>query len=139
MREIKFRAWDIDLKKYNREAHIGCYGDIVQFKFNGASYHEVINEEESKDRFILEQYTGVKDRDGKEIYEGDVLENVDFGILYEQFVGKGKVIFHCGSWSIQSFAKVVKSNMIVDLYGQEYATKVIGNIHENKEYGKAHV
>ena len=125
MREIKFRVWSENLQKMSKP--FGLHANVVDFTDeNGLGSIKSLSSE------VIMQYTGIKDRDGNEIYEGDILENVDFGILYEQFIGKGKVIFHCGSWSIQSFAKVVRSNMIVDLYGQEYATKIIGNVHENK-------
>ena len=65
MREIKFRAWD-GLKMYqshsiDEDGAMCAYGDFV-------------NEVESPERKSTQmQYTGLKDKNGKEIYEGDIV------------------------------------------------------------------
>ncbi|WP_281837442.1 YopX family protein, partial [Propionigenium maris] len=65
MREVKFRIWDKLEKKYSKEP----YWNINQDGF--ISYGNA----EWKDEAVLEQYTGIKDKNGKEIYEGDVISD----------------------------------------------------------------
>src|SRR5690554_6542937 len=67
MREIKFRAWD-DGKMYNVRAivwHGGYVSNIEVFTEQGAEYLYSINAK-------LMQFTGLKDKHGNEIYEGDI-------------------------------------------------------------------
>jgi len=62
-REIKFRAWDKDKKI--------MVGDIdIDYTITMNGYIQ-----ELQKYYILLQYTGLKDKNGKEIYEGDIIKN----------------------------------------------------------------
>jgi len=131
MREIKFRAWDkISLKMYNDVQYGIEYCESIR------SFGYVLDraEPEKRARFILMQYTGLKDKNGKEIYEGDIVK-------YRSHPRKaiiGEVIY-----SDNRAQFLVKSNHYVsstgretwdyDSFGTQNYLEVIGNIHENPE------
>lgn len=123
MREIKFRAWDIDLKEmiYGEDLIKMC---IMISPANG----NLINYKEPwvylKDKYILMQYTGLKDKNGKEVYEGDIFEINYFNLDKEEVYTKGEVFFEKGAFVCKGIKGIHFSNGNIE---------VIGNIYENKD------
>lgn len=131
MREIKVRAW---YKPYKQM----CQVESLRFDGNGV-YTAVLIEESFYDRRLveadeiaIEQFTGLKDKNGTEIYQGDICS-------FTSKTGK-----HTGvvEWSdnLASFGlRMVKNNFRytfseLDTMGVNLDTlEVIGNIHENPE------
>lgn len=60
MREIRFRVWDKEQAKMKKDFRFDEFNDV--------------NDYFADNDFVFMQYTGLKDKDGKEIYEGDILQ-----------------------------------------------------------------
>ena len=106
MREIKFRSFDLDRK-------------IMDF-FDLDTYDEETNDVYG----TIQQYTGLKDKNGKEIYEGDVIKYNFYG---EEYITLN-VIFSAGCFEVDG---AWYSNCLSELVSSEI--EIIGNIYENTE------
>lgn len=128
MREIKFRAWDKNTNTMYENISIlpsmECIAINVDYDHDFQEY--CIDESyvvELKDVELLE-YTGLKDKNGVEIYEGDIVETTR---ALNHIVGV--VIMIKGCWYIQDGKDSYYS--LIPRFGTA-ENKVIGNIYENK-------
>lgn len=129
MREIKFRAWDKQHKRLVSD---------VQDTFENAHFADYLYD----DTFELMQYTGLKDKNGVEIYEGDIVQKpADVRIGSEIVAHKGEhdiaiVEWIEGSFRLNKFGDKSKNYYGVLAYtlnNEPSLLKVIGNIYENPE------
>jgi uncharacterized phage protein (TIGR01671 family) len=111
-REIKFRVWGKTEKEYIR------YPFAWLSLFDSPDGLEI---EENED-LVIEQYTGLKDKNGKEIYEGDILQ------IDDHILGDFVVVWHNFGWKIKRSVGYES----LSVHKSEDCT-VIGNIHENPE------
>lgn len=133
-REIKFRAWDEKLKlMYATDSVSLCIdGEICYLDTDGEWVADMAN------RITLMQYTGLKDKNGKEIYEGDIVKHQFIegdAVLAEEI---NVVIYEAvGAFA---FAPTLKHRgLTVRDFWHRYKSatgavlEVIGNIYENPE------
>lgn len=121
MREIKFRIWDINARKWLKSFNI----DLLDIpKFNLAE---------------VNQYTGLKDKNNKEIYEGDIIKFEDCSIDgTKEFYNIG-VIEREGKRdelviSQLLFEKTYFTENYMDFIDQTFeVSEIVGNIYENPE------
>ena len=150
MSEIKFRAWCISERKMYHEVQCAYDYTLMYYPdaFDGepapaACFQELLN----SDDFIVEQYTGLKDKNGVEIYEGDIVLMHRFlfeGVEVEKQIGG---VIGWGEYGVtlrQIRNKYIEEYCGYDagegelyltyLYGlHEDSWEVIGNIHQNPE------
>jgi uncharacterized phage protein (TIGR01671 family) len=130
MREFKFRAWDKDENRMHQDVDVLRNGQIIYFEVDeyGEPTHWHNNydynfEKKFSHTYIVMQYTGLKDKNGKEIYEGDIVSGG-----YDLY----KVEFFEGAYSliqgqeIIEFAEFINMSQVIEL-------EVIGNIYENPD------
>lgn len=114
MREIKFRAWSI------LNAKMLSWADIFHLPA-----WEIFPGTPEQRAFIVMQYTGLKDKNDKEIYEGDI---VHFKTLRgKEYIGEVKSYEDAASFF------VVAKEHYMECLDDVYELKVLGNIYENKE------
>lgn len=121
MRTIKFRAWykyDNPPLKFVQEKIVGEYCEMVMEK--DRSYRHSIEIIMCDEDWILEQFTGLFDKNNKEIYEGDILEvnNAKFKIQWDEE----------GGFEYETLQDLPDG---FTFYPKDI--EVIGNIHDNKE------
>ena len=122
MRSLKFRVWDKDLCKYLEGCEISSL--MADFDAEGDG-REIIIKQICPARYIFEQDTGLKDKNGKEIYEGDIVKMPDWGIKPKYEVVK----FSNSSCGFDPFVRGCFECIAPD--GEE--VEIVGNIHENKD------
>ena len=137
MRDIKFRG-----KTGTTEGKKWVYGYLYKIKsFFSEDYQYFIKnehlQETSVDQETIGQYTGLKDENGKEIYEGDIIEfSYDMFVgNFDTFVAKGKVVFEEGAFYVEVFEneRTTKDEAYL-LYSINLDTiEVVGNIYHNPE------
>lgn len=136
-RELKFRAWDSRTKKwlfgyeypnlggFSMKGEVVCFGEYSRFMENTPL--------EDWSKIIVTQYTGLKDQNGKEIYEGDIVQTP---------CGHSLVEFSHGVFGLNHDFMNPEKQTMLGSWGQEHNLRslddgyyknisVIGNIYQN--------
>lgn len=120
-REIKFRAWDKEKNEmFNSPIEIEHLGSWFDAHLPGSLA--------DKENIVIEQYTGLKDKNGVDIYEGDILysNNVYYKIQWEN--GKAVEIYILNKHKYKP-----ELTEMYFLFHVINSIEIGGNIHENPE------
>ena len=124
MKEIKFRAWVKDRKAIFEVVLINYVTKKVTYLLERVGHLLSIRDAKFNDVELM-QYTGLKDKNNKEIYEGDILFE-SFGERYY------KVVFENGGFRAEFKGDFDEHSFdLIDVVAQ--GCEIVGNIYENPE------
>jgi uncharacterized phage protein (TIGR01671 family) len=148
----EFRAWDKQDKKLRPVAVMNFSqwwldtGELTpdtDSMFEASDRHNFEDNSDRCNRFVLEQYTGLKDKNGNKIFEGDIVrvcyvDDFDGENSHNQFVTS--VEFNAPMFGLnqhhipQEWALHISLSALFDSFeDDDYEFEVIDNIHENPE------
>lgn len=129
-REIKFRIWRAP-DEYTKVSWMESWDSLLNY-----SMSDIFQLDNPDD--VLEQFTGLKDRNGKDIYEGDIL--AWHSNIYRKQDWVGLVQYRGAGFVVQDDPKEFSTSTWLEVACSKDANivEIVGNVHENPELLEAH-
>ena len=127
-REFKFRVWDPLGKRFLKYACFFSHFDFSQFH----CFDEEFDTEE--EQVVIQQYTGLKDKQGTDIFEGDVLRIVTNDSPESPEWELAPVIYDSGAYIVSLNGRQHLYDFLIDLEDIKIDAVVVGNILEDEDW-----
>ncbi len=126
MRDIEYRAFVKETKKMLPVTDL-CFNETESVGVSGCGDANctLCVDWYGFDDVVLMQYTGLKDKNGKKIFEGDIVDISVYDRLDWSSI-KGKVVFLNGAWLVEDVW-----HFAITLQSETNEIEIIGNVHEN--------
>lgn len=130
-REIKFRAWDRRERKMSRDFDLRSSIAVNQLYATLQGVPEAFKKPVKLENLDWMEFTGLKDKNKREIYEGDIVrgdvtQEYDDGQTHFENV---QIVWHEGAWLAQG----IGTSESWPAYDFGYLDNIIGNVYENPE------
>lgn len=117
----KFRIWDSELNKW------ASVKNLLLTRIGENTFYSLPTEDTK--RFVLQLFTGLTDKNGKEIYEGDIIKSSRGNYYYKNFIADVKYSTYSGGFYANILVSLGENiNLLQD---DSHKIEVVGNIFEN--------
>ncbi|EAC6927441.1 hypothetical protein ACT26_16030 [Listeria monocytogenes] len=128
MRGIEFRGKIVGAEGFvygKLLAPLASGNAYISYDVNEVGSFVYISRSEKVDPETVGQYTGLKDKNGKKIFEGDIVDISVYDRLDWSSI-KGKVVFLNGAWLVEDVG-----HFAITLQSETNEIEIIGNVHKN--------
>ena len=140
-REIKFRAWDNNSKEwlmgyeYPNLGGFSMYGECMLFnEWSGILNRFILQQKDRReDDLRLMQFTGLLDKNGKEIYEGDIVRGNHVDLFIIEGINGGLQMYNSNYYGQKHNELISEATCDAQTASWLKNSTVIGNIYQNPE------